>query len=550
MKARLVLASTVTLTVLVGFVASIVLAALYFSGSLNAWLMIGLTIAINFIMWLLAPTLQDLMLSWVYKSKVISLDDLAGKNEGVAQFLREVCERHKVKIPSLRIINDLNPTAFCYGSVPNNSRLVVSEGIFNYLDTEESKTVFAHEMGHIVNRDFIVMTVASTLLQILYELYVILARSRSRSSSNDKSFLPLIGLVAYVFYFIGSYLLLYLSRTREYLADRFAAEETKNPNALSSALVKIAYGIAEQPDTEQTKRLLASTRALGIYDFKAADSLGGVQKASATAVAEKEATRIIGVEKVFLFDLYNPWAAVAEINSTHPLTGKRIKVLNESAREFGLAPAYNFEAVDLYGKAIDKQRLYSNFAFEVLIYFAPFIGLLLGFIPMFFNEKLVFLFIAGLGIGFIIKGLYRFPSGSSFEKTTVYDLMCNPYASPLRGIAVEVEGRVIGRADSGSQVSEDFTIQDRSGCLIMLNYESIWGPIGNLIVGMTKTGKLVDKEGIARGWFRRSISQLIDLQSFTYEGNVMVSYTLFWAIGGGAIVTLIGAALTVLMMMK
>lgn len=547
MRTKLILASVVTISILVGFVASLVLVAMYLGGMINAGFMIALTVIINMLMWLISPSIQDWMLKLIYKSQTITIENLRQKDDALAEFITGVCAKHKVKVPGLWLINDLNPTAFCYGSYPGNSRLAVSEGIFNYLNTDERKTVFAHEMGHIINRDFIVMTVASTLIQILYEMYVVFTRMRSRN--NDKNPLPLIGLAAYVFYIIGSYLLLYLSRMREYLADRFAAEETGDPNALSSALVKIAYGIAEQPDTEQTKRLLASTRALGIYDFKAADAIGAAAKYGATATAEKaEATSIIGVEKVFLFDLYNPWAKVAELNSTHPLTGKRIKALNDSASEFGKSPAYDFEAVDLYGKAIDKTRLYSGFFLEVMIYFAPLIGGLLGLLCGFVHPSLFLLALAGIGLGIILKNLYRFPGGSSFEKTTVYELMCNPYAGPLRGIPAEISGTVIGRADSGSKISEDFTIQDKSGCLLMLNYESFWGPIGNLIFGMTQTGKLIGKDGTAQGWFRRSVGQLMDLRQFQTEGLTLKSYNQFWAIAGGVILTLIGLVISFLLL--
>jgi Zn-dependent protease with chaperone function len=131
--------------------------------------------------------------------------------------------------------------------LPNSARLVVSQGLFTYLDDDEIATVYAHELGHIVHWDFAVMTLASTLVQITYLIYSfarrLVVKAATRSSKNAAG---TAALVAYVFYIIGTYLLLYLSRTREYFADHFAAETTGNPNALSRALVKIAYGILEE----------------------------------------------------------------------------------------------------------------------------------------------------------------------------------------------------------------------------------------------------------------------------------------------------------------
>ncbi|MFO0172290.1 MAG: M48 family metalloprotease, partial [Aphanizomenon sp.] len=130
---------------------------------------------------------------------------------------------------------------------PNSARLVVSQGLFTYLDDDEVATVYAHELGHIVHWDFAVMTVASTLVQICYLIYSTVRRFTSGGNDNKiKDALKTAGFVAYIFYIIGTYLLLYLSRTREYFADHFAAETTGNPNGLSRALVKIAYGIVEE----------------------------------------------------------------------------------------------------------------------------------------------------------------------------------------------------------------------------------------------------------------------------------------------------------------
>ena len=137
---------------------------------------------------------------------------------------------------------------------------MVTQGIFEFLSEEEQRAVVAHELGHIVNRDFILMTMAGMLVQILYQLYAVFARSQRSSSSKEGNKLAVIGIVALVGYYIGIYLLLYLSRTREYLADAFSASRVE-PRHLASALVKIAYGIVAVEDTEATQSLLAQHAA-------------------------------------------------------------------------------------------------------------------------------------------------------------------------------------------------------------------------------------------------------------------------------------------------
>ena len=81
-------------------------------------------------------------------------------------------------------------------------------------------------------------------------------------------------------YLLGIYILLYLSRTREYLADSFSAERVEARH-LANALVKIAYGIAEATDTRARRASFSHrTRHLGVMDFKGARQLGLVVEAA------------------------------------------------------------------------------------------------------------------------------------------------------------------------------------------------------------------------------------------------------------------------------
>src|SRR5205807_9563989 len=59
-------------------------------------------------------------------------------------------------------------------------------------------------------------------------------------------------------YIVSEYIVLWFSRTREYYADRFAGRVTGNPNALASALVKIAYGLAAQDSREHAAAAAAN----------------------------------------------------------------------------------------------------------------------------------------------------------------------------------------------------------------------------------------------------------------------------------------------------
>lgn len=192
------------------------------------------------------------------------------------------------------------------------------------------------------------MTVASTLVQITYLIYTFARRMRS-GGEKAKDAAQTIALVAYIFYLVGTYLLLYLSRTREYFADHFAAETTGNPNPLSRALVKIAYGLVEEGKrSKEPSVVMEGTRALGIYDHKAAASTG-------TAYRIAAAPDQIG--RVFSWDLFNPWGWWMELNSTHPLTGKRVRALSNYAEQLGLDVEFDMARTVREGNQLNKGKL-------------------------------------------------------------------------------------------------------------------------------------------------------------------------------------------------
>jgi heat shock protein HtpX len=295
--ARLFFASLVTFGILIGMVIGLVLAAMVAAGEVNLTVAIVLTVIINLFIWLISPWLSDLTLRWF--NQLEFLDDATVKQRypGIHQLIHQVAGDYRFKAPKIGFIPDRNPTAFIYGLLRGSARIVVTQGIFEFLNEDEQRAVVAHELGHIVNRDFILMTMAGMLVQILYQVYAALARSRS-SSSDRKGYGAAVGLAALVCYYIGIYLLLYLSRTREYLADAFSANKVE-PRHLAGALIKIAYGIVAIEDTEATQSLLRSTRHLGVIDVKNARYTG--------LLAESTASHAGAAAEAMLFDTYNPW---------------------------------------------------------------------------------------------------------------------------------------------------------------------------------------------------------------------------------------------------
>jgi heat shock protein HtpX len=162
-------------------------------------------------------------------------------------------------IPKINVIEDDSLNAFASGIDKRTYTVSLSRGIINKLDDEELEAVIAHELSHIRNRDVRLLIVSIVFVGIFAMLtqftFRILLNSSGRSRNNKDgkgtAVVILIALVvAIIGYFFASLMRFAISRKREYLADAGAAEMTRRPHALASALRKIS----QDPDIEAVKR--------------------------------------------------------------------------------------------------------------------------------------------------------------------------------------------------------------------------------------------------------------------------------------------------------
>jgi Zn-dependent protease with chaperone function len=527
--ARLFFASLVTVGLIFGMVCGVILAALVFTENVDLGFAITLTIIINGVIFLISPWLSDFSLRWFNKLQFLDDAEVKARFPAVHQLIHDVAQQYNFTAPSIGLIPDRNPTAFTYGLLRSNARIVVTDGIFEFLNEDEQRAVVAHELGHIVNRDFIVMTAAGTLVQILYQVYAASMRSSKSGSGKNKGGQALVGIAALVMYYVGIYLLYYLSRTREYLADSFSAERVEGRH-LASALVKIAYGIVKVEDTEQTQSLLQGTRHLGVIDVKNARYSG--------LEAESDLQRPERASEAMLFDAHNPWARLIELNSTHPLTGMRIAHLGDIARE----KAQSFPDYDLKAAAqrvrLDTGALWRQFMWELGVLALP---LLLAIVTAISGAWLYVP--AAFAVGTLITLRLRFPSTSA-AATTVANLMTNPAASPVIGRPAQLTGKAIGRANPGFFASEDVVYQDKTG-LLTADFRSMLGFIGDFFAGWRRIPKHIGQDGQLTGWFRRSMGGYIITKEMTSTAGVLRARPYFWQAAVSIAVILVTACVAI-----
>jgi heat shock protein HtpX len=173
----------------------------------------------------------------------------------VYNLVENLCIAAGMSMPKIRIIDDDSLNAYASGLTTNSFSVSLSRGIIDKLDDDELDAVIAHELTHIRNRDVRLLMFSIVFVGIFAFISETIFRTLQfggvGKSKKGGGMVVVIALaLAMVGYLISSLLRFSLSRNREYLADAGAAELTRRPKALASALRKVAA----DPTIEAVKR--------------------------------------------------------------------------------------------------------------------------------------------------------------------------------------------------------------------------------------------------------------------------------------------------------
>jgi len=499
---NLMFRSILVLALLFGLLFGVGMGVITYFGA-PPWFAVLFAIGIILLQYLLGPWILQL----IYKIEWRDLNEL---DPELSQFIERVCHEKNIPPPRFGRILDGNPNAFTFGHYPGDARLVLTSGLMERLDREETQAVVAHELGHIAHWDFVVMTIAAVVPLLLY----IVGRTLSgggRGKKGEGGYAAIIGLISFVAYFVSHYIVLLLSRVREYYADQFAGEVTRNPNALSTGLVKVAYGMSAAPKEKgkDDTRMVAG-RAFGIFDPSVAQSLALASAGSGTVSSQS-------MESAMKWDLWNPWAIIYELRSSHPLPAKRIRALERQSEALNQIPKFSF-------RAEQPESFLDEFLMDVFISFLPLLGLIIGVvIALIAGFGLLGLPILLLGIGWWLKRNFSYRHHFD-EPRDVKSLISEVKVSALRSIPCNIKGEIIGRGIPGLFYSEDLVLQDQSG-FIVLDYRQ---PLRffEFLFGWVKAESLIGQRGVAKGWYRRSPRPYLEMRKLELEnGEVVTSYS-------------------------
>jgi heat shock protein HtpX len=201
-----------------------------------------------------------LLVGQLFASDKIALATLGAKEVSPAEapelhgIIERLCVQANLPKPRVCVMETSMPNAFAMGRSKKSATVCATSGILQLLEPAELEGVMAHELTHVINRDVMVMTLASffaTLASTIAQFALFFGGGYGNSEEEED--IIVVVLISVAVYAVSFLLLRALSRYREFAADRGSAVLTGRPSALASALLKISGTIERTPSQDLRK---------------------------------------------------------------------------------------------------------------------------------------------------------------------------------------------------------------------------------------------------------------------------------------------------------
>jgi heat shock protein HtpX len=309
-----------TLAIIIGLSTLVFTVILWFAGIFDIITLGVIVVAFNILQWLIAPYMIDA----IYKVRALPENE----NPQLHQAVSNISQKSGITKPKLMLAQIPLPNAFAYGSPLAGSRIAVTQGLLKSLDEGEVEAVIGHEIGHLKHRDMQVMMAISFLPALFtYIGYSLMWSSMYQGNrKNEGGNSALIGIAFMAFAWVLNMFTLYLSRLREYYADRHSAGVVDSgAQKLSMGLAKIVDSTKKIRKPQQQKQNLAF-KSLFISDPEKATT-------DSAAINAMQASSKSDLVQEILSQKLTTEAKIAEAFSTHPNIIKRLRALQELSQK-------------------------------------------------------------------------------------------------------------------------------------------------------------------------------------------------------------------------
>ena len=167
-----------------------------------------------------------------------------GPDHPLHRMTARLAQQAGLPTPRVYVIPDASPNAFATGRNPNHAAVAATEGILRVLDERELEGVIAHELAHIRNRDILIGSIAATaaatimMVASMARFAAIFGGFGGRDEEHGSNPIALF-VMALLAPLAATLIQMAISRSREFAADRRAAQIVGSPYGLADALRKI-----------------------------------------------------------------------------------------------------------------------------------------------------------------------------------------------------------------------------------------------------------------------------------------------------------------------
>jgi heat shock protein HtpX len=165
---------------------------------------------------------------WMMGVKLIDANQASGEARWILSTVYDLSQKAGIKkMPEVGIYESPEVNAFATGPTRNRSLVAVSSGLLHRMERDEIEGVLAHEVAHIANGDMVTMTLVQGVVNafVLFLARVIAFAVGTTVKEEQRAMVELVVSIVLqiVFGILGSMVVAWFSRLREYRADQGGA---------------------------------------------------------------------------------------------------------------------------------------------------------------------------------------------------------------------------------------------------------------------------------------------------------------------------------------
>ena len=163
--------------------------------------------------------------------------------------IESLAQRAGMPMPTVAISPSAQPNAFATGRGPKHAVVCATEGLIETLTRDEVEAVMAHELMHVKHRDILIGSIAAAVATAIsfmaqMAMFSSMFGGRDRRNGSNPIAMLAVSLLAPI---AASLIQMAVSRSREFEADRGAAELLGSGRPLAAALQKIEIIATQRP---------------------------------------------------------------------------------------------------------------------------------------------------------------------------------------------------------------------------------------------------------------------------------------------------------------